>query len=603
MRKSVSHALEPPRWDLSDLYAGHGDPRLDAEMAQCERRVEQFAHDWSGQVKDISSYHLARAIDLFEEIEHDLSRIQAYSELLHSCSLDDPVISSFDQNVRERCIAIAARILFFTLEVADISEQRCAEHERSEQLTHRIWWIKELRGWRAYQLREDVEILLAEKSLIVASLRRLYEDTIAAMRFSLEGQSLTLAEIGDVLADRSRARRRRAFMSIAAEFHAKLPLFSLIQNSLIKDKAIEDKLRGFPSSISCRNRENRIDDAAVDALVHSVRDAYPRLSHRYYRLKARWFGRAVLPSWDRNAPPPDGDDHRVPWHDARDVVLRAFRDFDGALADIAEQFFSGNWIDAAPRAGKIGGAFSHPVSTSCHPYILMNYQGRVRCVLTLAHELGHGVHQVLAGSVGWLGAQTPLTLAEVASVFAEMLTFRALLAETSNPTQRRNLLALKIEDMLNTVTRQIAFHEFESALHHERRAGELPPQRIGEIWMETQGNSLGPAIELNERDASRWASVPHFIHAPFYVYAYAFGECVVNSLYGVWQSGSCPDFPQRYRALLQAGGTLRYDQALSQFGLSPHDPGFWRQGLGVIEDMIDEWEPLLPHRKASQKGR
>ena len=367
-----------------------------------------------------------------------------------------------------------------------------------------------------------------------------------------------------------------------------MKLFSLITNTLAKDKEINDTWRKYPRPGSYRNRSNMVEDEVVDALVTAVRGSYGRLSHRYYTMKARWLGLPKLQHWDRNAPLPRDDDRLIEWDEARDRVLTAYGAFSPDLASVGKRFFDNAWIDAAPTPGKSGGAFAHPTVPSAHPYLLLHYHGRTRDVMTLAHELGHGVHQVLAGDQGYLMSGTPLTLAETASVFGEMLTFRALL-DAAPPAQRRIMLASKVEDMLNTVVRQIAFYQFETRVHDERRSGEILPERLGEIWMDVQTESLGPAFEFTPEYNVFWAYIPHFIHSPFYVYAYAFGDCLVNALYSVFQGGH-PGFQAKYLAMLRAGGTKRHKELLAPFGLDASDPAFWTKGLDVISGFIDELE-------------
>ncbi|WP_420131173.1 M3 family oligoendopeptidase, partial [Rhodopseudomonas sp.] len=385
--------------------------------------------------------------------------------------------------------------------------------------------------------------------------------------------------------------RHRAADALAATFGKNLRLFTLITNTLAKDKEISDRWRGFEDVADSRHLNNRVEREVVDALVASVRGAYPKLSHRYYKLKAGWFGKKKLPHWDRNAPLPFAATGTIAWPEARNMVLTAYNAFSPEMARIAERFFTDRWIDAPVRPGKAPGAFSHPTTPSAHPYVLMNYQGKPRDVMTLAHELGHGVHQVLAAGNGALMAPTPLTLAETASVFGEMLTFRRLLAQTKNAKQRQALLAGKVEDMINTVVRQIAFYSFERAIHTERRSGELTAQRIGEIWLSVQSESLGPAIEIKPGYESFWMYIPHFIHSPFYVYAYAFGDCLVNSLYAVYEHAQ-EGFAERYLAMLSAGGTKHYSELLAPFGLDAKNPSFWDGGLSVIAGMIDELEAM-----------
>ena len=328
----------------------------------------------------------------------------------------------------------------------------------------------------------------------------------------------------------------------------------------------------------------------MDALVAAVVESFPRLSHRYYAMKAKWLGLDRMKHWDRNAPLPGDLDRTIPWSAARDQVLGAYAAFSPELAEMGRDFFEKPWIDAALRPGKASGAFAHPTVPSAHPYLLLNYHGKSRDVMTLAHELGHGVHQRLAAGQGYLMSGTPLTLAETASVFGEMLTFRAMLDAETDPARRRLMLASKVEDMLNTVVRQIAFYRFETLVHDERRKGEVSSERLAEIWMSVQVESLGPAFDFTPDYGVYWSYIPHFVHTPFYVYAYAFGDCLVNALYGVYQDGQVPDFERKYLDLLRAGGTLRHQELLAPFGLDASEPAFWKRGLDVISGFIDELE-------------
>jgi oligoendopeptidase F len=417
---------------------------------------------------------------------------------------------------------------------------------------------------------------------------RLFDETVAGMRISVADQSLTVNAALEKLSAPDRSIRQAAGKAIGEAFNDRIRLFSLITNTKAKDKEIIDRRRKYARPGSYRNRSNMVEDEVVDALVTAVVDAYPRLSHRYYTMKAKWLGLPKLQHFDRNAPLPGDDDRKISWHDAREQVLGSYGAFSPDLARIGQQFFDKPWIDVPPREGKAGGAFSHPTVPSAHPYLLLNYHGRTRDVMTLAHELGHGVHQVLAGGQGYLMASTPLTLAETASVFGEMLTFQGLL-KSASPEQRRFMLASKVEDMLNTVVRQIAFYRFETKVHDERRTGELLPDRIGDIWREVQTESLGPAFDFSPEYNVFWAYVPHFVHSPFYVYAYAFGDCLVNALYSVFQSGH-PGFQAKYLDMLRAGGTRRHKELLAPFGLDASDPAFWTKGLNVISGFIDELE-------------
>jgi oligoendopeptidase F len=426
-----------------------------------------------------------------------------------------------------------------------------------------------------------------------AAWNRLFDETMAGLSFEVEGEDETLGLEAtlNLLSDHDRARRQAGGQALARVLSQNLRLFTLITNTLTKEKEIEDRWRKLPAPDTGRHLANQVEPEVVDALRVAVQAAAPRLSHRYYAMKAKWLGLERLEFWDRNAPLPTSDDRVVQWDEARQTVLDAYAGFSPRMAELAEPFFHRGWIDAGVKPGKAPGAFAHPTVSDAHPYVLLNYMGKTRDVMTLAHELGHGVHQRLAAEQGELLSRTPLTLAETASVFGEMLTFRKVLDAETDPARRKTLLAGKVEDMLNTVVRQIAFYEFERRVHAERRAGELTSERLGEIWMAVQGESLGPSIALSEGYETFWAYIPHFIHAPFYVYAYAFGDGLVNALYAVYEQG-VPGFQDKYFEMLKAGGTLHHKELLAPFGLDASDPQFWDKGLGLIEGMIDELEAM-----------
>jgi oligoendopeptidase F len=494
--------------------------------------------------------------------------------------------------VQERITTSSSHLLFFTLELNRIDEAALQAAMRQGPLAHYRPWLEDIRREKPYQLEDRVEQLFHEKSVTAyGAWNRLFDETISGLRFSVGREKLALEQTLNLLQDSQEAVRKQAAHALAKTFSANLRVFTLITNTLAKDKEISDRWRGFPDVASSRNLANRVEPEVVDALVATVRAAYPRLSHRYYALKAKWFEKTRLAHWDRNAPVPKVASRTIGWTEARETVLSAYGAFSPRMASIAERFFSENWIDAPARPGKAPGAFAHPTVPSAHPYVLLNYQGKPRDVMTLAHELGHGVHQVLAAPNGPLMAPTPLTLAETASVFGEMLTFRRLLAVTTDKKQRKAMLAGKVEDMINTVVRQIAFYTFEHKVHTERKSGELTAQRLGELWLEVQSESLGPAIELKPGYETFWTYIGHFVHSPFYVYAYAFGDCLVNSLYAVYAK-SHEGFADRYLAMLAAGGTKTHAELLAPFGLDARDPSFWQGGLSLIERMIGELESL-----------
>jgi len=581
-----------PSWDLADLYPGPDSAELKRDFDAIAARAKDFAEAYKGRLADLDGAALGGAIAEYEAVEEALGRIGSYAQLLYSGDMSDSKIGRFYQGAQERLTDISAHTLFFTLELNRMDEAVLEAKMAAPDLACYRPWLRDLRALREHQLADELERLLHEKYVVGrAAWVRLFDETMAALRFPLGDKSLTNAEIVNKLFERDGKVRKAAAKSLGRVLGDNQRVFALITNTLAKDKEIEDSWRGYPRPVSSRNLANLVEDEVVDALVAAVRDAYPRLSHRYYALKARWFGVKKLPYWDRNAPLPDDTDRAVPWDEARETVLSAYAAFSPDLAKVGQRFFERPWIDAGLRPGKAPGAFAHPTVPSVHPYLLLNYQGRTRDVMTLAHELGHGVHQVLAGPQGQLMSDTPLTLAETASVFGEMLTFRAMLARETDPGRRKTMLAGKVEDMLNTVVRQIAMHEFETRVHDERRTGELLPERLGEIWRDTQRESLGPALHFEDEYRNYWAYIPHFIHVPFYVYAYAFGDCLVNSLYSVYEQAS-DGFAEKYLDMLRAGGTKRHRELLAPFGLDASDPDFWARGLSVIEGFVDELEAL-----------
>jgi oligoendopeptidase F len=586
-------ALGPlPEWDLGDLYPGRDSPELSRDLAQLAADADAFRQRNQGRLAELPGAALAAAIADYERLQELAGRIISYASLIHAGNLADPEIGRFYQTIHERINAISTTLLFFTLEINRIDDGELAAKEAALALAHYRPWLRDTRAFRPYQLSDEIEKLLHEKSVAGrAAWTRLFDETIADLRFPIGGQELTEAEALDLLSDRDPEIRREAASVVGEVLGKNARTLALITNTLAKDKEIEDRWRGFARPISSRNLGNFVEDEVVDALIAAVRASYPRLSHRYYWLKARWFGVDELPFWDRNAPLPEDDDRLIPWPEAEATVLSAYNAFSPDMAAVGRRFFTAPWIDAPVRPGKASGAFAHPTVPGAHPYLLLNYQGRVRDVMTLAHELGHGIHQILAGDQGYLMADTPLTLAETASVFGEMLTFRALLARETDPKRRKLMLAGKVEDMLNTVVRQIAFVTFEIKLHDQRREAELTPDHIAEIWLEVQRESLGPAIRLDGVYRHYWSYIPHFIHTPFYVYAYAFGDCLVNSLYAVYQDAH-QGFAERYLDMLRAGGTLRHKELLAPFGLDASDPAFWSKGLSVVSGFIDELEAL-----------
>jgi len=586
-----------PEWNLNDLYSGTDDPALKADLEKVDNASKAFEAEWKGKLAAAAGATgekgLGAAIEQFEAIEEDMGRLMSFAGLNYFSNTNDTDNAKFFGDAQSQITDSSAHLLFFTLELNRLDDTLVEKCLVSDPRAARYKpWLLDLRLDRPHQLEDRIEQLFHEKSMTGhAAWNRLFDETMSSLKFEIDGETMEIEPALSLLQEPVRETRKSAALALAKTFDANIRTFTLITNTLAKDKEISDRWHGFDDIADSRHLANRVERQVVDALVNAVTEAAPRLSHRYYAMKARWLGLDKLEYWDRNAPLPETAHRVIPWDEARDTVLGAYHGFAPEMAEIAGRFFDQHWIDAPVRRGKASGAFAHPTVPSAHPYVLVNYMGKPRDVMTLAHELGHGVHQVLAGSQGALMASTPLTLAETASVFGEMLTFRRLLAETKDPRERKSMLAQKVEDMINTVVRQIAFYQFERRVHTARREGELTSAKLGEFWLEVQAESLGPAVNLAGGYESFWAYIPHFVHSPFYVYAYAFGDCLVNSLYAVYQNA--PDgFQDRYFELLKAGGTKHHSELLAPFGLDASDPDFWARGLTMISDLIDEIEVL-----------
>ena len=585
-----------PVWDLSDLYPGKDSAEFKAGLEEAKQLAAKFEADYKGKLLDLTrSGGLIKAIKDSETLGDLTGRIGSYAFLQYAQNSTNPDRAKFMGDTNEALTALSTRVLFFELELNRIEDAELdAALERDPELARSRTWFADLRKAKPYQLDDKLEELFHDKSVTAFSAwNRLYDETLATLEFEVEGEKLNLESTLHLLSEKDEKKREAAFHAVAKTLGANGRLFTHITNVLAKDKEISDRWRGYQDIADSRHMANSVEREVVDALQTAVQAAYPRLSHRYYKMKAKWFGKDKLNAWDRNAPLPTSDERVWDWDTAVTTVLDAYGRFSPELAEVAKPFFNSGWIDAPTGNGKLSGAFAHPTVPSAHPYLMLNYLGRTRDIMTLAHELGHGVHQRLAAAQGPIMANTPLTLAETASVFGEMLTFRALLDKTTDPKQRFALLSSKVEDMLNTVVRQIAFYTFERKVHTARRQGELRTEEINAIWMEVQAESLGDGIVANEGYEVFWTYIPHFIHSPFYVYAYAFGDCLVNSLYAQYEKSS-EGFAERYFELLKAGGSKHHSELLKPFGLDAKDPQFWSLGLSMIERLIDELEATSP---------
>ena len=580
-----------PVWNLKDLYESPKAKNLNNDLNQLRRITKKFEKKYTYKIIKLSPSQLLKAIIELENIDIKIDKIMSYAHLLVAEDGNNEKNKIFYQQMQEQITNIASSIVFFSLELNEVSNAKLNKIYADKKLEPYKNWIKNIRKFKPYQLDVKTEKLLQEKSITSRSAWvRLFDDTIASLKFPFKGKNLSSAEIFNFLSDKKESNRKKSAEVVSGVLKDNISLFTSITNNLAKDKSINDKWRGLPSPVSSRNLSNVVEDEVVEALTETIKENYPKIAHRYYKIKAKWFKKKSLMYWDRNAPLPFQSQSIYSWKDARQIVSDAYSNFDQRAGNIVNKFFDNSWIHAPVIAGKSPGAFAASTVPSVHPFILVNYQGKARDIATLAHELGHGIHQYLAGKKQtYFNSSTPLTLAETASVFGEMLTFKSLLSITKKENERKGLLANKVEDMLNTVVRQIAFFEFEKRIHDQRKIKELSVNEICKIWIDVQKQSLGPSIKFNDDYKYFWSYIPHFIHSPFYVYAYAFGDCLVNSLFNVYES-KLPKFEDKYITLLESGGSNTYDKLLKPFGLNPKKKDFWQKGVNVIESLIDQLE-------------
>ncbi len=582
-----------PEWDLTDLYASPDAPELKRDLDWLEEACESFAHDYQGKLAELDAEGMLECVLRHEKIDMVTGRIMSFAGLRYYQQTTDAERGKFLSDLQDKITNFSTPLVFFSLEINRLPDEQLDDLFKANADLARYKPIFErLRAMRPHQLSDELEKFLHDQSVVGASAwNKLFDEWIAGLTFEVEGETHGIESTLNFLTDPNRAHREAAARELARVFGDNIKLFARVHNSLAKDKEIHDRWRNMPSPQYGRHLANHVEPEVVEALRNAVVKAYPRLSHRYYELKRKWMGLDKLQVWDRNAPLQMEELRVIGWDQARETVMSAYGGFDPRLAELAEPFFDKGWIDAAVKPGKAPGAFAHPTVTDVHPYVMLNYLGKPRDVMTLAHELGHGVHQRLAAGQGELLSSTPLTLAETASVFGEMLTFRQLLEGAQTQAERKVLLAGKVEDMINTVVRQIAFYDFECKLHDARGKGELTPDDINALWMSVQAESLGPAFEFMDGYETFWAYIPHFVHSPFYVYAYAFGDGLVNALYAVYEEGD-EGFQEKYFDMLRAGGSKHHKELLAPFGLDASDPTFWDKGLSMIAGMIDELEAM-----------
>ncbi len=587
--KNINNLGKLPVWNLKDLYDSSKGKKISSDLNFIAKAAKKFEKKYEGKIKNLNSDKLLKAIIELEKIDEKIDRVMSYAHLLNAENIENEKNKIFFQQMQEKITKYSSSLIFFSLELNNIENKKLKKLLKNKKLKKFETWIANARTFKPHQLNKKLEKLLQDKSITSTNAWiRLFDEIIASLNFPFKKQKLSSAEILNLLSDNNPLIRKEAAKSVGTVLGQNVKIFATITNTLAKDKSINDEWRKYPNPIRSRNLHNVVEDEVVEALSHAVTSAYSNLSHRYYAMKAKWFGVKSLKYWDRNAPLPFQSNKQFTWNEAKKIVNNSYSSFNPRIGKIVKKFFDESWIHAPVIKGKSPGAFSASTVPSVHPYILVNYQGKIRDVSTLAHELGHGIHQYLAGKKqGHFNASTPLTLAETASVFGEMLTFKSILTNESDPKEKKALLANKVEDMLNTVVRQIAFFEFEKKIHEKRKNSELSVKEICSIWMETQKQSLGPSINFEDEYKYYWTYIPHFIHSPFYVYAYAFGDCLVNSLYAVYQDG-LEKFDEKYIQLLEAGGSMRYRELLKPFNLDPSQQDFWQKGISVIESFIDQ---------------
>lgn len=581
-----------PDWDLSDLYASQDAPELKRDLDWLEQACASFAEDYEGKLDTLDADGLLTCVLRDEKISQIAGRIMSYAGLRYYQQTTDASRAKFLSDCQEKITNFTTPLVFFSLELNRIAEDKLQTlFAANTDLARYAPVFRRIRAMKPYQLSDEMEKFLHDMGVVGDAWERLFDETIAGLEFEVDGETLGIEATLNLMTEQDRGQREVGARALAEVFEKNIKTFARVHNTQAKEKEIIDRWRGMPTAQTARHLSNDVEPEVVEALRSAVVAAYPRLSHRYYELKRKWLGLDKLQIWDRNAPLPMEATRLVPWAEAEQTVMAAYNAFDPRMGDIAAPFFAKGWIDAGVKPGKAPGAFAHPTVTDVHPYVLLNYLGKPRDVMTLAHELGHGVHQVLAAGQGEMLSQTPLTLAETASVFGEMLTFRKMLDGAKDQAERKVLLAGKVEDMINTVVRQIAFYDFECKLHAARRGGELTPDDINALWMSVQAESLGDAFEYMDGYETFWAYIPHFIHSPFYVYAYAFGDGLVNALYSVYAEGA-PGFQDKYFDMLKAGGSKHHKELLAPFGLDASDPAFWNKGLDMISGFIDELEAM-----------
>lgn len=583
----------PPRWDLSLLYKSIDDPAINKDIAAVSVQAERFQLRGKDKLARMSPEDFGKMITDYESVQTKLEKISAFAYMGYSVDMNTPETVEFFKKTDKKTSEIFEKTHFFELEINTLSDEKLAEMLQDPRVQHYEPWLKSVRAEHDYILDEETEKRISErKNNEVQPALQLYEKTKNAIKFNLDGKELSASGLNPLSYSENAADRLKAGLAMNEGYKSNADVFASIVNTVAQCKQYEDGLRGFKTPVEARNRSNQVENEVIDALVSSVDKAAPDVAHRYYALKARWLGQEKIGYWDRNAPVSGVESRKYSFDEAKNIVLSAYRKFDPEMGAIAQSFFDENRIDAEPRPGKQGGEYAARVSDAS-PFIKMNFTGTTNDVLCLAHELGHGIHYTLSKKQGLLGMETPITIQETASIFGEMLTFNYMLEHEKDPKQRFALLSDKMTRTMLTTFRQVAMHHYEQDVHNGvREKGALTSGEIGNIWTKTQKEALGPAVINDERSSSSWADVPHLLRTPFYVYGYAFGECLTSSLYQTYESGKVKDFPEKYKEMLSKGSTEHHSALLKPFGLDASKPDFWQQGLGVMKGIVDKLETL-----------
>ena len=583
-----------PEWDLSEYYKGTDDKQIDKDLKKYAQLAAAFAKKYKGKVAALDAKAFVAALKEIEDISKLGSKLGGFAYLNSTTRLMDAKASALYQKVSEALSEAGTDLLFFGLEYNKRDEKAIRKVEEDKEVKVYAPYLKRVRKFKPYELSEDVEKTLLEKDVTSGSAWvRLYEESMARLSYEVDGKKYNDAQIGRLCLSPDAELRAKAGKEINKVSKDNSFSVCYIYNMIMKDKAVEDKKRGFKLPMSARNLSEEVSDETVNALAQTVRDNYKNIAWRFYKLKAKLLGVDKIQYWDRNAPLPIEDDRSYTWDEAVQTVLKAYNEFSPKLYNVAKEFFENPWIDVAPKDGKRSGAFCSGPLVEEHPFLMLNFVGKRNDVLTLAHELGHGCHHQLRRKNGTLNETTRMTTEEVASVFGEMLVFQSMLNNAKSDDEKISLLAMKINDMINTAIRQIAFHFFETRAHDERQNGELSSERLNQIWLEEMKESLGPSVEVDENSAYIWEQVGHFFFLPFYVYAYSFADCVVNSLYWLKLQNKVENFEDKYLELLSKTAIGDYKEIFAPFNLNPESHDFWQGGLNLISYYLDQMEELV----------